>query len=118
MTAVDLKGRVAAGVAWLDEHEPGWHSRIDANQLHMDSADWCVLGQLDGGGDIHPGFDRYLHTHDLDTVWARDHGVYLWHGDYAYSGDWLSDYDRLNALWREVISARQSADRELAQVSA
>jgi hypothetical protein len=42
--------RVAAGVRWLDEHEPGWRDRIDVETLDVgDPCGCCPLSQVAGG---------------------------------------------------------------------
>lgn len=43
-----VEQRVAAGAAWLDEHEPGWERRIDLGVLELADDCRCVLGQLSG----------------------------------------------------------------------
>jgi hypothetical protein len=38
---------VAAGIEWLNKNAPSdWRSRIDLHTLDIDSADFCVLGQV------------------------------------------------------------------------
>jgi hypothetical protein len=45
--------RVARGVAFLDEHAPGWRDKVEINDLRMQDSCRCVLGQVfndeDGG---------------------------------------------------------------------
>ena len=40
--------RVAAGAAFLDEHEPGWADRVNLKRLYIGSTCNCMLGQLRG----------------------------------------------------------------------
>lgn len=40
---------VARGVAWLDEHYPGWFKAIDLETLDVSKCDICVLGQVYSG---------------------------------------------------------------------
>lgn len=46
-TFVPMSERVAAGVAALNLHLPGWHRRVDPKALAMSSSCDCVLGQLE-----------------------------------------------------------------------
>lgn len=43
-----ITDRVAAGVAWLDEHVLGWQDRVVVEQIEMASVCRCVLGQIFG----------------------------------------------------------------------
>lgn len=49
MSELSIPERVAAGAAWLDEHQPGWVERIDLDALEMRDCMSCILGQLFGG---------------------------------------------------------------------
>jgi len=44
----DAAERVTRGVAWLNEHRPGWAADIDLGKLDMMSCYRCILGQLYG----------------------------------------------------------------------
>jgi len=37
---------IEKGVIWLNKNYPGWESKIDVDELDMESAYCCVLGQL------------------------------------------------------------------------
>lgn len=77
---------VANGVAFLDEHDPGWRERIDADNLNIWSNTQCVLGQLYGSYSTNPfglcgerawrlGFTPYVaeraSSFDLDEAWRQ-----------------------------------------------
>jgi hypothetical protein len=64
----DSKRRVAAGVAWLNEVEPGWMSLIDLDNLDVASIRRCVCGQVFGPG----GFKAMEETYGRS--WAWNHG--------------------------------------------
>ena len=44
----ELRARVVAGAALLDESVPGWESKIDTSTLRLQSHTNCVLGQIFG----------------------------------------------------------------------
>ena len=93
--------RVAAGAAWLDEHEPpGWVDRVDPDTLNLGDCWRCVLGQLRG-----EYFDA-LDDLGLDEVWGDDHGFSL-NEDLPYP----ERYAELTAAWRDLISTRRAARR-------
>lgn len=59
-----VKERVAAGVIWLDEHQPRWIDSIDVAGLDMGECHDCVLGQVYGNfvrapieATLHGAFD-------------------------------------------------------------
>ena len=43
---LDPDSAAAAGAAFLDEHVPGWRTRIDLSTLDLESCENCILGQL------------------------------------------------------------------------
>lgn len=85
--------RVRNGVAFLDEHVPGWREKVDPAALDQESVCRCVLGQLFGTwgkgvlhllalSAVYPvnakalGFDRDLGESfsyaDLTAAWKRE----------------------------------------------
>jgi len=60
-----FESQVAAGIQWLDEHEPEWLHRIDVTKLNMaiavltDEGCGCIGAQLGRDGNYHN--------------WKRDH---------------------------------------------
>jgi hypothetical protein len=103
-----VEERVAAGVAWLDEHVPDWLGRIDLNRLELAACTQCVLGQLFGDYNDAPsdasnrgellGFDRALAAADWDSLSGHE-----------LSGAVSSEYRSLNAEWRRVIESRRAS---------
>lgn len=104
--------RVAAGAAWLDEHEPGWVGRIDLDVLDVADDERCIAGQLRGSfGEAVAGWfgDRTA------CGTAADLGMCLSGMEcdprtpYA---EWVllrdAIYARLTAAWRELIAARRA----------
>lgn len=97
--------RVAAGVAWLDEHDPGWWREdapehltrdaqpIDLDRLDIDDPCRCVLGYRWG----HFG-------HALVDALRDASDVAL-----GFDGDSADEVPELTAEWRRVISERREA---------
>jgi hypothetical protein len=81
--------RVAAGMTWLDEHEPGWRQRIDRDRLDLQNCTRCIGGQLAGV------YAAFLRRHGLSFSDAFLLGFNLGMG---------GDYDQLTATWRRLIA--------------
>ena len=119
--------RVAAGAAFLDEHDPGWwradvERAINLDGLQLDSGGQCVLGQRcpmevyrnrpeawmspysAQAADL-SGFDAAVNGAELDD-WAADRGF---DADLPASGKWRDEYDGLDAEWKRVITERRAA---------
>lgn len=101
MTAT-IAERVAAGAAFLDEHEPGWVDQIDPDRLDLGSSCRCVVGQL----QVH--LFRYTindepYLRALDRYQVADPFVL------GFNAIDLREYDGLTAAWRELILARRGA---------
>jgi hypothetical protein len=93
-TMSTIAERVAAGAAWLDEHEPGWRQRIDWDRLDLGNCTRCIGGQLAGV------YLAFLRRHDLDSEAAHLLGFTL-----MGSG---CDFDQLTATWRRLIDTRRA----------
>lgn len=101
--------RARRGAAYLDEADPGWHTRLDPATLELADGAHCVLGQLHG--EFRNGLLRArildlssaplasLSPVDLGFQARRDLGEALEALDYAY----------LNRAWREALAARRAA---------
>lgn len=88
--------RVAAGAAFLDEHEPGWVDRIDLDRLDLDLCPDCIIGQLYG-----PEYYAGLRTLGI-TGSGTDRGFW----PLGTGGNAASD---LTAEWTRVITERRAA---------
>lgn len=98
--------RARRGAAYLDEADPGWHTRLDAATLELADGAHCVLGQLHGGFrtgllrarvlDLSSAPLASLSPVDLGFQARRDLGDEIEALDYAY----------LNRAWREELDRR------------
>lgn len=96
--------RVAAGAAFLDEHEPGWDSRIDLERLDLGSSCACVLGQLYkgfGAGLIATGLLDYEYSRGADLG-------FHWLVGTTEAAE-LREIKDLTAEWHHLITERRSA---------
>lgn len=97
--------RVAAGAAYLDEHEPGWVDRIDLEQLSLSSCWHCVLGQLHGS---------FLSAPIIRAMEGCKHGSQEWNERQAvvrslgFATKNHRDYPALTVEWRRLIDARRA----------
>ncbi|MGW4128017.1 hypothetical protein [Amycolatopsis japonica] len=94
-----LATRVRRGVALLDEKVPGWHQRIDVEELVISSSEHCILGQL---------FGLYsAGTDALKLTTGASQGFDL------RLSDPDSGYAILDRLWQFVVRSRQEAARDV-----
>lgn len=104
MSAPSIAERVAAGAAWLDEHQPGWIDVIDLERLDLQAACFCILGQLHGNFWTSPSFtgDR---TRRIEA--AAPYGFAI---DDEGGGLEVEEaqYEALTAAWRELIEQRRA----------
>lgn len=97
--------RVAAGAAFLDEHEPGWVDLIDLGRLDLNHACNCVLGQA--FADESEWANR-CYDSGYDYARARFH---LLRGGADLGFDTADDYEPyepLAAEWKRVIAERRA----------
>jgi hypothetical protein len=92
-----IKQRVMAGAAFLDERKPGWERKIDVERLRLEDCRACVLGQLYGS------FGAGLRA--LDLHWPDPEKL----GFYKAGLPTDSNYRRLTAAWRALISERRAS---------
>lgn len=105
--------RVAAGAAWLDEHDPGWWRTdapedpslgrdaqpIDLDRLDLASPCMCVLGHRWG---------HYAHAR-LEAINGHDAVGFGFDAETDVYPDRRVEYQHLTAEWRRVIRERREA---------
>jgi hypothetical protein len=90
----DFTAQIALGMAWLDEHRPGWAERVNVETLDLGDPCHCVLGQT---GDL-PDGDSYRSVVSANGL--------AWGKARAFRG--VGDWDALDAQWRTAILARRA----------
>ena len=99
------RARAAQGAALLDDRDPGWATRIDADALRLSDGSACVLGQLSGE------YRRGLRARVLDLSSAPSRFVspvdlgFQAVGDLGDATEDL-DYALLTRAWRDEVTAR------------
>ena len=117
--------RVAAGMAFLDEHDPEWWrpdvpNAIDVDKLLLSSGDLCVLGQrcpLDVLMASEWDSNYFAFAVFLSGIPASEEGepedrINDWASALGFQwrrGDPPDGYELLTAHWRTVITGRRSA---------
>ena len=100
-----LSTRVRRGVALLDEKVPGWHQRIDVDELDLRFCTTCIVGQLFGPGS----FWGPLRTLTGLKVVGYDESR-----GYGFDVDpFVHDYKALERLWSYVVRTRQATQQWL-----
>lgn len=97
--------RVRRGIAWLNEHIPGWQGKIDVDHLDMSLGSYgdedecgCIGAQLDYAKyPEHEGtFDEFLTDHGLSTHDATKLGLLDTDAE-------IDEYNALTAIWQRAI---------------
>ena len=116
--------RVAAGAAYLDEHDPGWDAAIDLELLDLGSGDRCILGQrcpmetltawLGSAPDDSDDFEYAYHAQAQALTGLPSRGLRTgleeWAISHGFNASFQEDdeYGALTAEWRRVIEARRA----------
>ncbi len=101
--------RVRQGAAYLDEADPGWHTRLNPATLELADGTHCVLGQLHGG--FRNGLLR-ARVLDLSSApLASLSPVGLGFQARCDLGEEIEalDYAYLNRAWREALRVRRGS---------
>jgi len=110
ITEEAVQKRVERGASYLDEVDPGWHRRVDAETLELEDGKHCVLGQLHGGFRIGLGRSHVLSLSSAPRA-SLSPVAYGFKCVEGVSDAWQArDYELLTASWREAVRARTDAD--------
>lgn len=116
-----IRERVAMGANMLDQYMPGWHERINANDLEIRNCAKCVLGQLFQNFQSHESGDflgfvaQTLNPHiDKEDLYfdSADGGFHFATFDVESEEDLKEEERLLNAEWIRVIHSRVNPDNE------
>jgi hypothetical protein len=114
---MSISERVAAGAAFLDEHDPEWwrpdvERAIDLEQLELSNGGDCILGQrcplesVDWRTTPYASQAARLSGQTFYGAWASSRGFDI---DPFGDQDGGDEYDDLTAEWRRVITGRRAA---------
>lgn len=124
---MDFRPNVERGMAWLDEHRPGWEHRIDLRRLDLDSTCDCLLGQefdLESrharfasrkdiwGWDVMNGYDVGFEMIAMESPFLRneDHMATIKQArNLGFAAESDDDYEELTNTWRKAIETRLTA---------
>jgi hypothetical protein len=110
ITEEAVQERVERGASYLDEVDPGWHRRVDAETLELEDGEHCVLGQLHGGFRIGLGRSHVLSLSSAPRA-SLSPVAYGFKCVEGVSDAWQArDYELLTAAWREAVRTRTAAD--------
>lgn len=110
ITEEKVRERVQRGAEYLDEVDPGWYRRIDAETLELEDGRHCVLGQL------HGEFQLGLGRSDVLTLSSAPRAslspvTYGFKCVEGVSEEWQArDYELLTQRWRGAVRERQQGD--------
>lgn len=99
---------VKAGIAWMDEHDPGWAERIDLNTLALRSPENCVVCQVMKVRDFSRAWTKIDKKHKQD-IFPSGLGFYIPNRLCGYgttsdkSPDWWIEAEN---QWRRAIAER------------
>jgi hypothetical protein len=119
---VITKEEITASGNMLAEHIPGWHWKVDPDQLNMSNCSWCVLGQLSDGaratgpGDISAPTPYSTMAEKLISGgiplpgWAVEAWAVRWSFSLPQLLSSSCYWAKLNQQWRAEIQRRRDAD--------
>ena len=111
VTREELDQRVAAGAAFLDDHVPNWHNRVDTDTLAVSQTARCVLGQV-----WPSGYFGFVRRHSPGSQFDIRHGSEVERLGFGIADDDLFTvegagiYTELTEAWRRYIVARRCSE--------
>lgn len=102
--------RVQRGADYLDDVDPGWYRRVDAETLELGDGRHCILGQLHG--EFRLGLGRsHLITMSSAPRASLSPVAYGFKCVEGVSEEWQAyDYELLDEAWKDAVRTRQAAD--------
>lgn len=97
--APDIRERVTAGAAWLDQHRPGWLNRIDLITLDVSDPECCPIGQEYGTYDDRPADLRNGRREAALGFYAPPTAD----GRFRPSSDVADEYAALTEAWKTHV---------------
>lgn len=111
ITEEAVRDRVQRGASYLDEVDPGWHRRVNADVLELEDGQHCVLGQLHGEFRLGLGRSRVLTLSSAPRA-SLSPVAYGFKCVEGVSEKWKDrDYELLTKAWREAVRVRTIEDQ-------
>lgn len=102
-----VRERVKRGAEYLDEMDPGWHRRVDAETLELEDGRHCVLGQLHGEFRLGLGRSHVITLSSAPRA-SLSPVAYGFKCVEGVSEEWQArDYELLTEAWRREVRSRQ-----------
>lgn len=106
------EARVRRGARFMDERHPGWHTKINLDELIMSDGTCCIIGQTYGfyGNAVLKLRDADFHSRAV-IAWETKHGFNLPQG-LRFKGHRKveENWDLLRKLWEVQIQERLIMD--------
>lgn len=99
-----FSARAFRGMAYLDQHKPGWVDLIDTELLDMRSPDRCILGQLFGSYWNYCIYNGDFWKNVPDHHEVHDYGFQIAEDDYKFI---RNPYPELSEIWVALINDRK-----------
>lgn len=110
ITLENARTRVQRGAEYLDEHDPGWHQRVDTKTLELSNGAHCVLGQLHGDFRLGLGRSQMINLSSAPRA-SLSPVAYGFKCVSDVPDTWQDrDYRMLNTAWSEEVARRQAAE--------
>lgn len=110
ITPEKVRERVDRGATYLDEVDPEWYQRVDAETLELGDGEQCVLGQMHGEFRLGLGRSHLISMSSAPRA-SLSPVAYGFKCVEGVPDEWQSyDYDLLNAAWTEAVRTRQETD--------
>jgi hypothetical protein len=110
ITEENVRERVRRGAEYLDDMDPGWHRRVDADTLGLEDGQHCVLGQLHGDFRLGLGRSQVLTLSSAPRA-SLSPVAYGFKCVEGVSDEWQArDYELLTQAWRAAVRARTIDD--------
>lgn len=110
ITEETVRKRVQRGAEYLDEMDPGWHHRVDADTLELEDGQHCVLGQLHGEFRLGLGRSHILTLSSAPRA-SLSPVAYGFKCIEGVSDEWQArEYELLTKAWRRAVRSRQERD--------
>lgn len=109
ITEEKVRERVQRGAEYLDEMDPGWHQRVNADTLELEDGRHCVLGQLHGEFRLGLGRSHVITLSSAPRA-SLSPVAYGFKCVEGVSEEWQArDYELLTEAWRREVRSRQEA---------